>query len=79
LGRHSATVSAYLTVGSRRIEIAKTNREYLTFADAWELAPETEAQLNIIIDGKKSTQVIVLNDGALGSQRQVRYLELTSF
>jgi hypothetical protein len=65
LGRHSATVSAYLTVGSRRIEIAKMNREYLTLAEACELAPETEAQLNIIIDEEKSTQMVLLNEGVV--------------
>ena len=41
------------------------NREYLTLAEACELAPETEAQLNIIIDEEKSTQMVLLNEGVV--------------
>jgi hypothetical protein len=70
---HSAKVSAYLCVADLRVDIAKMNRDYLTLADACELAPETEAQLNVIIDEKKSTQMILLNDGVAAGQREVRY------
>ena len=76
---HSAKVSAFLTVGSNRIQVAKINRHYLTLADTCELAPKTEAQLIIIIDEKKSTQMILLSDGVGGSQRQVRYSVLAPF
>jgi hypothetical protein len=55
------------------------NRDYLTLADACELAPETEAQLNIIIDEKKSTRMILLNDGVAVGQREVRYSVLAPF
>ena len=76
---HSAKVSAYVLAGSHRVDIAKMNRDYLTLADACELAPATEAQLNIIIDGKKSTQIILLNDGVAAGQREVRYSVLAPF
>ena len=55
------------------MQIAKLNRDYLTLADSCELAPETEAQLNVVIDEKKSTQMILLNSGVAAGQREVRY------
>jgi hypothetical protein len=76
---HSASVAAYLTVGEQRVQVAKINREYLTLAEACELAPETEAQLNIIIDGKKSTEMILLSGGVVAEHRQVRYSVLAPF
>ena len=76
---HSAVVAAYLNVGGQRVDIAKMNRDYLTLAEACELAPETEAQLNIIIDEIKSTQMIMLVDGVESRQSQVRYSVLAPF
>jgi hypothetical protein len=76
---HSAKVSAYFLVGSQCIDIAKMNRDYLTLADACELAPETEAELNIIIDEMKSAQMVLLNDGVAAGQREVRYSVLAPF
>jgi hypothetical protein len=76
---YSASVAAYLTVGGQRVHVAKINRDYLTLADACELAPETEAQLTIVIDEKKSTQMVLLNYGAAAGQREVRYSVLAPF
>jgi hypothetical protein len=76
---YSASVAAYLSIGSQRVQVAKINRDYLTLADACELAPETEAQLNIIIDEKKSSQIISLDDGVVAGQREVRYSVLAPF
>jgi hypothetical protein len=76
---YSAAVAAYLNVGGQCVDIAKMNRDYLTLADACELAPQTEAQLNIIVDEKKTTQMILLNDGAAAGQREVRYSVLAPF
>ena len=76
---YSASIAAYLSVGGQRVQIAKMNRDYLTLADACELAPETEAQLNIIIDEKKSVRTILLNDGIAAGQREVRYSVLAPF
>ena len=66
-------------VGGQRVEIAKMNGEYLTLADACEFGPGTEAQMSIIIDEKKSTQMILLSDGVAAGQRQVRYSVLAPF
>jgi hypothetical protein len=76
---YSATVAAYLTVGGQRVHIAKMNREYLTLADACELAPETEAELNVVVDDQKATQMILLVDGVSAGQREVRYSVLAPF
>jgi hypothetical protein len=76
---HSAKVSAYLLIDRKRMHVAKLNRDHLTLADACVLAPETEAQLNVVIDGKKSTRMILLNDGVAAGQREARYSMLTPF
>ena len=76
---HSASVAAYLSVGGQRVQVAKMNGDYLTLVDSCELAPNTEAQLNIIIDGKESTQLILLDDGATPGQRKVPYSVLAPF
>ena len=76
---YSASVAAYLSVGGRRVDIAKMNRDYLTLADACELAPETEAQLIIVVDDQKSTQMITLVEGVSAGQREVRYSVLAPF
>jgi hypothetical protein len=76
---HSASVSAYLVTDGQRIDVAKINREYITLSEACELAPKSEAQLHIVIDEKKSTQMILLNDGVAAGQREVRYSVLAPF
>jgi hypothetical protein len=76
---HSASVAAFLSVGGQRVDVAKINRDYLTLAEACELAPETEAQLNVIVDEKKSTRMILLNDGVAAGQREVRYSVVAPF
>ena len=76
---YSAAVVAYLKVGSLRVYIAKMNGEYLTLAEACEVAPETEAELHVIVDEKKTTRTILLNDGVVAGQRVVRYSVLAPF
>jgi hypothetical protein len=76
---YSASVAAYLVIGNQRLPVAKLNRDYLTLVEACELAPETEAQLNIIIDEKKSTRMILLNDGVAAGRREARYSVLSPF
>jgi hypothetical protein len=66
-------------VGNHRVDVAKMNRDYLTLADACEFAPETEAELNIIVDEQKSTQMISLVDGVSVGQREVQYSVLAPF
>ncbi len=76
---HYAKIYSYLTVAGQQVPVAKINREYLTVAETCELAPKTEAQLNIVIDEKKSMQMILLNDGVAAGQRQMRYSVLAPF
>jgi hypothetical protein len=76
---YSASVAAYVMIGDQRLQVAKINGDYLTLAETCELAPKTEAQLNIIIDEKKSTQMILLNDGIAAGERNVRYSVLAPF
>lgn len=72
-------MAAYLSIGSQRVQVAKMNRDYLTLAEECELAPKTEAQLSIVIDEKKSTQMILLDEGVAAGRRQVRYSVLAPF
>jgi hypothetical protein len=76
---YSAVVFAYLTVGSQRIRIAKMNRDCLTLAELCQAPPETEAELHIIVDRKKTSRMILLNDGIAAGQREVRYSILAPF
>ena len=76
---YSASVAAYLSVAGQHVQVAKMNRDYLILADACELAPNTEAQLNVVIDEKKSTRMISLSDGVAAGQREVRYSVLAPF
>ncbi len=76
---YSASVAAFLNVGGQRVDVAKINGDYLTLADGCELAPETEAQLNVVVDEKKSTRMILLNEGVAAGQREVRYSVLAPF
>jgi hypothetical protein len=66
-------------VAALQVPVTKINREYVTLAESCELAPKTEAQLTIVINEKKSTQMILLNDGVASGQRQVRYAALAPF
>jgi len=76
---YSASVAAYLVIGDERLQVAKINGDYLTLAETCELAPKTEAELNIVIDEKSSTQAILLGDGVAAGDRNVRYSVLTPF
>jgi hypothetical protein len=76
---YSAAVFAYMRVGNQRLRIAKMNREFLTLAEPCELAPGTEAELHVIVDRKKSSRTILLNDGIASDQREVRYSVLAPF
>jgi hypothetical protein len=76
---HSAAIDAYLSVGNQRFQVAKLNRDYLTLAEPCELAPKTEARLNITIDSKRSTQTISIDEGIAPGQQAVRYSVLVPF
>jgi hypothetical protein len=76
---YSASISAYLTVGTERFQIAKMNRDYLTLAEPCELAPNTEGQITVVVDEKKSTQMIALSDGVTSNHRGARYSVLAPF
>lgn len=76
---YSATVAAYLTVGPVNIRIAKLNSQKLTLAEFCELPPRTEAELNVIVDRRKSARTVLLVNGVAHGQREVPYSVLVPF
>ena len=72
---YSASVEGFLIVGTVRYRLAKTNTATLLLIDACELAPQTQAELLIIVDGVEDCQSIVLPDGVALGQSVVPYLD----
>ena len=70
---YSASVEAYLAVGERRLSVAKTGRDSVVLVEACELSPGTECELVTIVDGRRNSRSVVLDDGAAIGRREVRY------
>ena len=70
---YSATVEAFLIVGDQHIRLAKTGPEKVVLVEPCELAPGTEGQLVMIVDGYREARTVVLDEGADGERREVRY------
>ncbi len=65
-GGYSATVEGFFVVAGQRFRIAKTNAREIVFAEECELAPNTEGELLIIIDGTANSKRISISGVALG-------------
>ena len=77
---YSADVEGFLVVrDGPRIRLAKTNGSTLTLAESCELAPGTLGDLLVIVDGEKSSRLVVLPDGISIGQSQVRYTVAAPF
>ncbi len=72
---YSASVEGFLVVGTARYRLAKTNAATLLLIDLCELAPQTQAELLIIVDGVEDLHAIVLPDGVALGQSLVPYLD----
>ncbi|HTU25433.1 MAG TPA: hypothetical protein VMF30_08555 [Pirellulales bacterium] len=76
---YSASVSGYLLVGSRTIQLAKTNGRTLVVAEQCDLAAGTVGQLLITVDGKSDCLSVELPDGIVAGQTTVRYSVIAPF
>lgn len=76
---YSASVEGFLVVGDVRYRLAKTNGETFTLAESCEVAPLTEAEMLIIVDGDADSQRIVLPDGIAQGQTCVAYQRAVPF
>ena len=70
---YSATVEAFLVVADQHIRLAKTGPDEITLVEPCELAPGTEGELMIIVDGHRESQAVVLDEGAFMERQEVRY------
>ncbi len=76
---YSSEVEGYLVINGRRIRLAKTNGRTLLLAEPCELAPGTEGELLVIVDGKRSSRRITLPMGVVGSEKNVAYEVVAPF
>jgi hypothetical protein len=70
---YSASVEAFLVVAQQQFTVAKTGRDTFTLVEPCELAPGTEGELIMIVDGHRTSRAVVLDDGAISGRREVRY------
>jgi hypothetical protein len=76
---YSASVEAFLVVGDQHIRLAKTGPEKVVLVEPCELAPGTKGELVIIIDGHRDSRSVVLDEGAMSAQQEVRYSAAVPF
>ncbi len=70
---YSACIEGFLLVAGARYRLAKTNGIDFVLAEPCELAPGTNGELLIIVDGDCDSKQITLPDGVLRGQTRVRY------
>lgn len=77
---YSADVEGFLVVGGNtRIRLAKTNGCTVVLAEPCELAPRTEADLLVIVDGRANSRRVILPNGVVQGQTMVPYLVAAPF
>jgi hypothetical protein len=70
---YSANIEAFLVVGERRISVAKTGHDSVVLIEPCDLTPGTTGELEIIVDGDRASQAVVLDEGAVSDRRKVSY------
>jgi len=70
---YSASVEAFLVIAQQQFTVAKTGRDTVTLVDPCEIAPGTEGELVMIVDGHRESRAVVLDDGGESGRREVRY------
>ncbi len=84
MGRHhqdgySADVEGFLVVDGQRFPLAKTNGQTFYLAESCELAPGTQGELLIIIDGNSRSKLVSLPGGISVGQTVVSYTVMAPF
>ncbi len=72
-GGYSASVDGFLVIEGQRIRLAKTNGYSFVLAEPCELAPDTEGDMQIIVDGAADSTRIALPQGTRAGQTVVEY------
>jgi hypothetical protein len=76
---YSASVEGFLVVEGTRFRLAKTNGVNFVLVESCELAPGTDGELLIIVDGNADAKRITLPNGVKAGQSLVRYDEYVPF
>jgi hypothetical protein len=76
---YSASVEGHFVVGEQRLRLAKTNGRSFVLAEPCALAPATQGELVVIIDGEANCRSVELPDGATEDQKVVPYKVLVPF
>jgi hypothetical protein len=70
---YSANVEGYFVVGKQRLRLAKTNGRTFVLADPCVLAPATNGELIVTVDGEERRCSVEVPDGVLDGQTIVPY------
>jgi len=70
---YSAEVEGFFICEHARIKLAKTNGRTFTVAEPCEFVPGTQGDLMTIVDGKKSSRRVIIDDGVVLGQTMVGY------
>ena len=70
---YSATIDAYLEVGTSRYRIGRIRAGEMMLRDACDLAPATEGTVVVCVDGSCRRTPVVLIHGAREANRAVEY------
>ena len=76
---YSADVEGFFVVGTDRFRLAKSNGTRFVLAEPCEVPPGTEGDLLVIVDGRASSQRVVIKDGVIHGQISVGYDVLAPF
>jgi hypothetical protein len=76
---YSAIVSAFFAAGGEQFALAKTNGASFVLAESQELAPGTEGDLVVVVDGEASSRRVTLPDGAILGETTVGYRVVAPF
>jgi hypothetical protein len=61
--RHSAQVDMHIVVGLRTYELAQAGPDFVIFAEPTSLAPETQGELVVTVDGEETRAATCLPKG----------------
>jgi hypothetical protein len=73
---HSSTVHLRLRVAGCTLRVAQVGESSLILRESFECGPETEGEIEIVVDGHKSVYRVILDDGITKDMREVRFSDI---
>jgi hypothetical protein len=71
---YSAEVTAHFVIQGDRLPLAKTNYRTIVLVGSCELAPGTQGEIEILVDGTKFSRFVTLPAGVSRGQSIVPYV-----